>query len=89
MPHLKCVACRCRLHSDQTMGDGAPASCPGCGLPLEPVVHLTEILGYQVISTARRSQDPSDVSHWLDDGEGFPPEPMAKAVALPRPDPHA
>jgi hypothetical protein len=112
MPHLKCVACKCRLHSDQTVGDGAAFSCPSCGSALEPVAHLIEIVGYRLVSPdassshnasaryrvladrvarvqARHSQDPSAVSHWLDDGEGFPPEPMAEAVALPRPDLHA
>lgn len=28
---------------------------------------------------------PYDVSRWLDDGEGLPPEPMAEAVALQEP----
>lgn len=47
MPYLKCVPCRIRVShagADTALTDGA---CPACGLALEPVVRLTEVMGFR------------------------------------------
>jgi hypothetical protein len=54
VPHLKCVACRIRLRS---ASGGKQTRCPGCGLPLEPVLALEEIVGF-----ARAGDAPHDVA---------------------------
>jgi hypothetical protein len=47
VPYFKCVSCRVRVSdagAGTTLTDGL---CPACGLPLEPVVKLTEVLGFR------------------------------------------
>ena len=46
-----CLACRLRLHSPQTLADEVGDLCPGCGSLLEPVGDLTDIVGFQAISS--------------------------------------
>jgi hypothetical protein len=70
MPHFKCVTCRTRL---STTG---PAEfdrdlCPGCGSPYEPVVELTELVGFRAV-----------IHRGIHDSEPA----IAQAVAMPRPD---
>ena len=85
MPHLKCVACRIRLHSPPSpVGE----LCPGCGSPLEPVRELSELVGLQAIRwEPDEAQQESDAWRWLDDGGSFSPEAVAQAMAKPEPDP--
>ena len=49
MPHFKCVACKTRLHVPAGPSSQVDDPCPGCGVPLEPVGELTEIVGFQAI----------------------------------------
>lgn len=47
MPYFKCVPCKIRvsaLGADTALSGG---SCPSCGAALEPVVQLTEVMGYR------------------------------------------
>jgi hypothetical protein len=45
MPYFKCVPCKIRVSvADTDLTDG---SCPGCGLALEPVAKLTEVMGFR------------------------------------------
>jgi hypothetical protein len=58
VPYLKCVPCKIRV---STAGTGTPltdGSCPGCGLALEPVVKLTELLGFRSPNLLDPSLDP-------------------------------
>ena len=49
MPHFKCVACETRLFIQGGPADEVGDLCPGCGLLLEPVGELSEIVGFQSI----------------------------------------
>ena len=40
MPYFKCAPCKLRVSTDG-------GTCPECGLSLEPVAKLTEVLGYR------------------------------------------
>jgi hypothetical protein len=51
MPHLKCLACKTRLHSTESQADPTGDLCPVCGSLLEPVGDLDEIVGYHAIET--------------------------------------
>jgi hypothetical protein len=47
VPYLKCEPCKIRVSAagaETTLTDG---SCPACGSALEPVVHLTEVIGFR------------------------------------------
>ena len=70
MPHFKCVRCRTRLYSAARPADLIRDVCPGCGLVLEPVGELTEIVGFQ------------SIAH----GSSVSPDAVAQAIALPRPE---
>jgi hypothetical protein len=52
MPYVKCVPCKIRV---SVAGLGTDPSCPGCGLALEPVAQLTEVMGF-------RAEHPFDES---------------------------
>ena len=45
MPYFKCVPCKIRVSVAGT--DPTDGSCPGCGLALEPVAKLTEVMGFR------------------------------------------
>jgi hypothetical protein len=49
MPHYKCVPCRTRLATG-AVPDRAGRLCPGCGAMLEPVEHLSDIVGFAAIT---------------------------------------
>jgi hypothetical protein len=49
MPHYKCVPCRSRLDTGAAP-DQAGRVCPGCGAMLEPVEHLSDIVGFAAIT---------------------------------------
>jgi hypothetical protein len=59
MPHFKCVGCKTRLYSAARPADLVGDRCPGCGLPLEPVGELAEIVGFQSIAHRRGALDDS------------------------------
>ena len=46
MRDFQCAACRIRT---RPAGDGG--ECPGCGLPLEPVARLADIVGFRSVTT--------------------------------------
>jgi hypothetical protein len=48
MPYLKCEACRVRVRHVQE-SPGLIDTCPMCGRPLEPVDHLSELMGFASI----------------------------------------
>jgi hypothetical protein len=60
MLHVKCVACRLRLATPGAPGDRVDELCPGCGILLEPVGELTEIVGFQAIGGAQPPKGLSD-----------------------------
>ena len=47
MPYVKCVPCKIRVSVTGTGADPTDPSCPGCGLALQPVAHLTEVMGFR------------------------------------------
>jgi hypothetical protein len=47
VPYFKCVPCRIRVSAAGAGTALTDGSCPGCGSALEPVVKLTEVLGYR------------------------------------------
>ena len=47
MPYVKCVPCRIRVSVAGAATDFTDGSCPGCGLPLQPVAKLTEVMGFR------------------------------------------
>jgi hypothetical protein len=56
MPDFKCVACRTRArHAEDIDGE----RCPSCGSPLERVGKLTEVVGFQSITTTEHPVDDS------------------------------
>ena len=69
MPYVKCVPCRIRVSVTGTGTDPMDPSCPGCGLALEPVAKLAEVMGF------RRAQ-PLEESV---------PLPIAQEIALELP----
>ena len=56
MPYLKCVPCKIRVSAAGARTELTDGSCPRCGLALEPVVNLTEVLSYR---SPNRLDDPS------------------------------
>jgi hypothetical protein len=58
VPHFKCVPCKIRVSSAGAGTALTDGSCPGCGLPLEPVVELTEVLGFRSPSLLDSSVPP-------------------------------
>ena len=82
MPHLKCVACRIRLHSRRSQVGGVGEPCPGCGEPLEAVGRLSELVGFQASAPASYDvEHESDPATWLDDDGRSLPEAIAQAMA--------
>jgi hypothetical protein len=47
VPYFKCVPCKIRVSVAGAGTDLTDGSCPGCGLSLEPVAKLTEVLGFR------------------------------------------
>jgi hypothetical protein len=47
MPYFKCVPCKIRVSVTGAGTDPMDGSCPGCGLSLEPVAKLTEVMGFR------------------------------------------
>jgi hypothetical protein len=47
VPYFKCVPCKIRVSVTGAGAELTDGSCPGCGLSLEPVAQLTEVLGFR------------------------------------------
>jgi hypothetical protein len=47
VPYFKCVPCKIRVSAAGPGTDLTGGSCPGCGLSLEPVAKLTEVVGFR------------------------------------------
>ena len=64
MPHYKCVPCRTRLETS-AVPDEAGVLCPGCGAMLEPVEHLSDIVGFAAITrlTATGHEGDGSLKH--------------------------
>jgi hypothetical protein len=64
MPHYKCVPCRTRLDAGAAP-DEAEILCPGCGAMLEPVEHLSDIVGFAAITrlTATGHEGDGSITH--------------------------
>lgn len=58
MPYFKCVPCKIRVSAAGAHTALTDGSCPGCGLALEPVVKLTEVLGFRSPNLFDRSVPP-------------------------------
>ena len=86
MPHLKCTACKIRVHSPHCLVGGVGELCPGCGSLLEPAGSLDELVGFRVGSrSAGAGRDSLDVAGWLDDGRDDRWD-IAVSAALQAPD---
>src|SRR5947209_8592660 len=57
MPHYKCAACRIRLHVSAKPAELVGDLCPECGLLLEPVLELAELIGFRSIRTVDSAAD--------------------------------
>jgi hypothetical protein len=64
MPHYKCVPCRTRLATGAAP-DQAGRLCPSCGAMLEPVGHLSDIVGFAAITrlTATGHEDDGSLTY--------------------------
>jgi hypothetical protein len=47
VPYFKCVPCKIRVSKAGAGTALTDGSCPACGSALEPVVKLTEVLGFR------------------------------------------
>jgi hypothetical protein len=47
VPYFKCVPCKIRVSAAGAGTNLTDGSCPGCGLSLEPVAKLTEVIGFR------------------------------------------
>ena len=54
MPHFKCVTCKTRLYISGGPADLVDDLCPGCGVVLEPVTELAELVGFRAITAGER-----------------------------------
>jgi hypothetical protein len=61
MPHYKCVPCRSRLNVGAAP-DQAGRLCPGCGAMLEPVEHLSDVVGFAAITRQTATGHEGDAS---------------------------
>ncbi len=91
MPYFKCVSCRIRVSTAGTERAGEP--CPGCGMSLEPVAKLTDVLGFRSAKAfdsshlPRVAQRVSDISGGRVAAEAQleTDRMLAVGLALPRP----
>jgi hypothetical protein len=54
--HFKCVPCKARVWREGDAIDHADDLCPGCGGPLEAVVHAEELIGLRALRTRPRER---------------------------------
>lgn len=47
VPYFKCVPCKIRVSAAGAHAAVTHGSCPSCGLALDPVVELIEVLGFR------------------------------------------
>lgn len=91
MPYVKCVSCRIRVSTAGAGTDIAEAwSCPGCGLSLEPVAKLTEVLGFRspdLFHSSGAAKRVADISggRAVAQAQLDTDRLLAVAMALPRP----
>jgi hypothetical protein len=89
--HLKCVVCRIRVRGCQSPAGEVGELCPLCGSALEPVRHLSELLGLQ----ERKWEDDDelaadpDTSRWLADGGNVSLEGVVAEALAPPPPPRS
>lgn len=86
MYHLKCVVCRIRVCGHQPRAGEVGELCPVCGSLLEPVRHLSELLGLQKRGWEDNYELAADraAARWLDDGGSVTVEGVvAQALAPP------
>jgi hypothetical protein len=87
VPYFKCVSCRIRVSTTGTVCADEP--CPGCGLSLEPVAKLTEVLGFRSATAFDSSQLPRVAQRVTDisGGRGAAEAQLEldRWVALPKP----
>jgi hypothetical protein len=55
MPHFRCVTCKTRGYNAGGPADLLDDLCPGCGVALEPVSELAELVGFRAITAGDRS----------------------------------
>jgi hypothetical protein len=86
------MSCRIRVSTAGT--ERADEPCPGCGLSLEPVAKLTEVLGFRSAKAfdashlprvAQRVSDISDGRAAAADAQRETDRLLAVGLALPRP----
>jgi hypothetical protein len=57
MPHFRCVTCKTRVYNAGGPADLIDDLCPGCGVALEPVSELAELVGFRAITAGDRSAE--------------------------------
>jgi hypothetical protein len=57
MPHLRCVTCKTRVYNAGGPADLIDDLCPGCGVALEPVSALAELVGFRAITAGDGSAE--------------------------------
>jgi hypothetical protein len=91
VPYFKCVPCRIRVPATGADTAVTDRSCPSCGMALESVADLTEVVGFhspdliEPSVPARATQAEVEIDRWLDEGGRDEPERLAKAGALELP----
>lgn len=85
MPDFKCAACRIRLRSPA--GDTARRPCPVCEAPLEPVMDLSELVGFRSLQPPGAEVEAlrAAAERWLDEGGGVNMKAVAAALDPPPP----
>jgi hypothetical protein len=66
VPYFKCVPCKIRVSAAGAGTDLTDGSCPGCGLSLEPVAELTEVLGFRSPNVFDATMPPQFAEHVTD-----------------------
>jgi hypothetical protein len=69
VPYLKCAPCKVRVSATGSHTALTDGSCPNCGLALEPVADLTEVVGFRSPNLLDPSV-PSDVAERVADISG-------------------
>jgi hypothetical protein len=87
VPYFKCVPCKVRVSATGADTAVSDRPCPSCGMPLESVADLTEVVGFRVAepvadASGRRpaTEEEVEIDRWLDEGGRDEPEQLGKAV---------
>jgi hypothetical protein len=66
VPYFKCVPCKIRVSAAGAHTALTDGSCPSCGSALDPVVDLTDVLGFRSPDLLDTSAPPRDAERVAD-----------------------